>query len=211
MAKIIYLIGPRTTASKVQQRIDRQAAELLVFVDAGVQLREQLNFSCAHYSLGDGDGDAKRGATYHELLDEVYPTEKDESDLELALKFIEKKQNLTQMTHLHALGLWGGRFDHQLANMGEFLSFCETHPQMTLTWYGEQEEKAIIATGKNYFNHQGIFSLFLARENEVSIEGNIQYPLEKTRLTPFSSRGLSNIAAGKFTIEVDGPYLVVFI
>jgi len=214
MSQIIYLIGPLATVAEVQRCIDSykikdkktKAPELILFIDAAVQLRDQLNFSCAHYSLGDADGEGD----YCSLFDEVHPTHKDKSDLALALNFIEKK--ISPAAEVHAYGLWGGRFDHQLANMGELLDLSQRHPQVKISWHGENKgETAFIVCGENHFDHNGLFSVFTLQENEVSIKGQIEYPLSGHSLAPLSSLGLSNVASGAFSIQARNPYLVIFL
>lgn len=205
MSQLIFLIGPRATIIEMQRCIDEDSPELIIFIDAAVQLRNELKFNCAHYSLGDADG----GGNYRELLDELHPAQKDESDLALALKFIEK--DIHPQAEIHAFGLWGGRFDHQLANMGEFLRLSGHYPKIRIIWHGEnKEEKAYIACGETDFNHEGLFSVFTLQDNEISIEGEIEYPLAKQSLAALSSLGLSNVARGAFSIHALKPYLIIF-
>ncbi len=201
----IYLIGPMAQALQVQESIDDDCVELILFVDAGVQIKSQLSYDAPDYSIGDGDGASKSYA-----LDELHPSEKDSSDLSLALQHLNDFRS-EGASQLKCFGLWGGRSDHHLANMGEFLKWISDNPSRVILWYSNEREWAYFSSGSSQHFYKGTFSLFLSQSSEVTLKGDIKYSLNQQKLEAFSSHGLSNEAQGKFSVETTSPYMLIFL
>jgi len=148
------------------------------------------------FTLGDGDSLGPAAA-----LDLVFPSAKDASDLALALQHLPAGP-LT----IHLYGFWGGRFDHQVINLGEL------HARLTqeggeVYFHTESEYQVLgLPAGRHNLVLQGIFSLFSPLPTQFSIEGACRFPLPATRVDPLSSRLLSNEGQGAVTIEADQPF-----
>ena len=132
--KKIYLIGPLLDQ---MDSIHIESADLVIFIDAAISYRDRVHFTCKSISLGDGDGipwdkgDFKKNdkesykGSYKERLDILAPTEKDESDFKLALNHLETHLPHLASIEITAIGLWGGRLDHQISIFGEFINFLK--------------------------------------------------------------------------------------
>jgi len=227
----IYLIGPvypakiATQFTKLlNQQIKETKLEHIIYIDAAVQLQTQIkdiNNSSLQFSVGDADGEALGGEeSYAHLLNELHPSSKSQSDLALALEYLlnkEIKNNAqdTSIFNIHAYGLWGERFDHQLANMGEYFNFLKHAPTQTrITIYSIQEQtlkkEALVTRGPYQDTYHGCFSVFQLEQKPLSIAGAVRYPLNQHKLDTLCSLGLSNEAFGEFSIEGDGPYMLIF-
>ena len=227
----IYLIGPVYPAKNatqftklLNQRIKETKLDHIIYIDAAVQLLPQIQYinnSTLQFSVGDADGEALDGdESYAHLLNELHPSSKSQSDLALALKYLLEKEikindQGTGIFNIHAFGLWGERFDHQLANIGEFFNFLKdapTHTRITLYSYQEHalKKEALLTRGSHQDTYKGCFSIFQLEQSPLSITGAVRYPLSHHKLEGLSSLGLSNEAFGEYSIEGDGPYMLIF-
>ncbi len=227
----IYLIGPvypaklATQFTKLlNQRIKETKLDHIIYIDAAVQLQTQIqdiNNSTLQFSVGDADGETLEDEkSYAHLLNELHPSSKSQSDLALALEYLLEKEikindQDTDIFNIHAFGLWGERFDHQLANIGEYFTFLKQAPTQTrITLYSYQDQalkkEALLTTGLYQDTHQGCFSVFQLEQKPLSITGAVSYPLNQHKLDGLSSLGLSNEALGEYSIEGDGPYMLIF-
>ncbi len=131
-----------------------------------------------HYMIGDGDS-----ALEPHTLDERIPTEKDDSDLSLALGIIPPGA-----FKLHMWGFWGGRFDHHMTNLGETLRWIKAQGGR-VQFYLEGEYEVIgMPAGTHEIYIKGLFSLFSPLEIHLSIAGQCKYPLTSCTISPLSSR-----------------------
>ena len=211
--KIIFLLGPLLSSQYDRDSIRAHTADFTVFIDAAVQFREELELPGPSFALGDGDG-PQHQADYKELLDQLYPKEKDQSDLALALEYVGENLILKNQAYhysIEAHGLWGERLDHQLSNFGEIANWLQNLSQeITFKFIEGNETLAIIKKGKFSFNYNGSFSVFSLIENtQIKIEGKIKYPIDST-FTVLSSLGLSNEAHGEVTLQSAAPVIIIF-
>ena len=227
----IYLIGPVYPAqvttqftNLLNQRIKETNVDHIIYIDAAVQLQAQIqniNNSTLQFSVGDADGEALGDEeSYAHLLNELHPSSKSQSDLALGLEYLlnnEIKNNAqgTSIYNIHAFGLWGERFDHQLANIGEYFNFLTHAPnqtRITLYSYDDQalKKEALLTRGLYQDTHRGCFSVFQLTQKPLSIAGSVRYPLNYHELEGLSSLGLSNEAFGEYSIAGDGPYMLIF-
>lgn len=160
------------------------------------------------HALIIGDKDSYKELNVHPEIefDLQLPTQKDESDLSFALKLLSPRvRNMT------LLGFSGGRFDHELSNLGvldDFLNYALSDSPIEITI--DQSIK-IFGAGKNTIHYHGTFSVFSFKPQLLTIEGEVDYPV--TQKTPFKtlhSLGLSNMARGEVTISSEENILVIF-
>jgi thiamine pyrophosphokinase len=149
-----------------------------------------------HYMIGDGDS-----ALEPQTLDELFPSEKDDSDLALALAILPPGP-----LKLHMWGFWGGRFDHHMTNLGETLAWINAQGGRVLFYLEGEYEVIGLPAGSHSFKIEGLFSLFSPLENQFSIEGECKYPLASSLIAPLSSRLLSNEGHGMVKITSNGPF-----
>ena len=168
----------------------------VLFIDGGAAHQQHFK---QHPSLSIGDGDSFSGH-----LDIVLPKEKNLSDLRAGLDLLP-----SHIEEIYFLGLIGGRKDHEMINLGEIHHFLQRQQVPTQAYFDKDFQA--IQKGTYHFSHQGIFSLIALQETDVSLNGEIDYPLkESTPLEVLSSRGLSNYARGEFTISCDRPLFILF-
>jgi thiamine pyrophosphokinase len=143
-----------------------------------------------------GDGDSFQG----ELDVKLNPV-KDLSDLSYALGMIP-----STCKHLQLRGFLGGRKDHEIINLGEVYNYLSENQSADFDFQ-------IFALGKGqyHFSYFGTFSLLSFIPNQVTLEGNISYPLKGDAVVPpLSSLGLSNEARGDFLIHAQENLLAFF-
>jgi len=119
-----------------------------------------------------------------------YPTEKNETDLELALLYA-KKQGADNIV---LVGVMGGRMDMTIGNIllitHESLSSCRVE-----VWHGEQTGWVIRPPGEDISGQPGdTVSLIPLSGNALGITTErLKYPLKNAELAFGSVRGISNL------------------
>ncbi len=131
--------------------------------------------------IGDGDSKISLPKKMPGLL---FPSHKDESDLELALELIPRAKKII------LYGMWGGRFDHHLANFGVLSHFCKSAGKMAVFTEGA----VILGPGKWALSYSKNFSLILFQRGEIKLRGACRFKLAKsTSFPPLSPWGISNL------------------
>jgi thiamine pyrophosphokinase len=157
-------------------------------VDGGVEQVSEF-----HLSLGDGD-------SFAGPLDVSFPSQKNHSDLALALALVPAG------VEVHLWGFWGGRFDHHLMNLGAAFQHTLTTGN-GVEFYAESEKLWLRPAGAHSFNLPGIFTLWSLKACHFTIAGSCEYPLESPTLCwPLDSRTLSNVGSGVVTVTADEPF-----
>jgi thiamine pyrophosphokinase len=192
--QIVTLIGPINEGFQNQKVVNSP----LIFVDGGVDLKNQLSKQCEAYPcISLGDGDSKKDPA---PLDLSYPREKDQTDLQLALNLVET------LPEIQAWGFSGARIDHYLANLGVFYKHSEKFGTKIIL----DDQILFLPSGRTQFNYSGSFSLITLNPNEITITGEVKYTIKKpTTLTPLSGRGISNHAQGTGIIECSRPIILI--
>ncbi len=150
------------------------------------------------YDFTLGDGDSLAPAL---VLDLLFPTDKDASDLSLALQHLP-----AGAITIHLYGFWGGRFDHQVINLGEL------HARLTqeggkVFFHTDSEYQVVgLPAGRHSLSLQGVFSLFSPLSTLFSISGDCRFPLAPTQVPSLSSRLLSNEGHGEVIIDADQAF-----
>jgi thiamine pyrophosphokinase len=160
--------------------------------------------------LGDFDSlPPQKLATAIEIVPELstYPTEKDQTDSELAVAYALEHG----ASEVVLVGGWGRRPDHALANVLLLARLQEGGGAGFLL----NEESRIYLVGAS-LHLQGvpeqIFSLLpLSPCHGVSVEGGY-YPLRQACLRPGETRGISNrFLGGEVTVRVESGLLVAIL
>ncbi|MBX2996767.1 MAG: hypothetical protein KF681_18255 [Bdellovibrionaceae bacterium] len=169
----------------------RPTSRPVIFVDGGQKWRQGAGVQAL--SIGDGDSDPIGP------MDVRLPADKDISDFGFALS-----QLAESVQKISLYGFNGGRFDHDLANLGELHAFLKTrHAHVQIEGRGHA-----VSAGAWTFQIQGLFSVLMLEANPVTIQGDCKYKLERHTLTPLSSHGLSNEGFGEVQVESTGPVFV---
>lgn len=144
---------------------------------------------------------------------EQYPPEKDETDLELALKEAIALAGTTGDRELYLYGATGGRTDHFLGNIALMLQYAREGYKIRLIdpeqemWIIRPKQQEIIAGSKG----QRI-SLIALSEQAVVTTAGLYYPLVREALYQDSPRGISNVFLdSEAMIQVDEGWLLAIL
>ncbi len=171
---------------------DVDDADVVVACDGGVDAARDLGLRITH-GIGDFDSatpGAVAEAEHHGAEFIRFSSDKDQSDLELALEFVRERYPRRAVV---LVGADGGRLDHRLANW----SVLAGHAQRsgTSTTVRTDSATAFVVTGS--------ISLPCVPGDLVSLHpwggpcGGVEisparWPLDGVDLSPFEARGLSN-------------------
>ena len=184
----------------------------VIAADGGARLAEPL---ALRIDLWVGDGDSLGGDELDELRGagvpiEQAPTDKDESDTELAV-LAAVARGATDITILGGLG--GPRLDHAVANVA-LLAHPKLHGR-TARILGDHSRVTLL-TGPANVQFKGrkgdlVSLLPLGGDADGVTTGGLQFPLRDERLEAGPARGLSNVRLGSTArVEVrHGRLLVV--
>lgn len=227
MKHTFHLIGPlcenQMRYPKYWQTNDLSSMErnaFLLFIDGGWRhaqiikqgplksLLEPHSIKSSCHWVGDKDSLPDELPLPPDLPQILLPSEKDESDLKAALNFLSQtRANFLNSATLFGHGLIGGRLDHQLAVLGElslWLDELDDQKKKPTIHLLDQEGKNIITIFAGLYKesrYHGGLSLFSLAPQQVKLKGGLKYLGESIKLTPLSSRGLSNEALGPYEIE----------
>lgn len=178
------------------------AVDAVIFLDGAIKWTSHLPaLTCPLYWVGDGDSLGSTLPSEIEVLGH-YSRDKNFSDLSGALRFLP-----CSGLQIEAYGLLGGRPDHELINLLEALNFVAQGIQTQFNFEGKT---LALGRGEHQLKHHGNFSLVSFKANQVTLSGNIAYPLCSQQLRPRSSHGLSNVAKGAFSLQANCELLLYF-
>ncbi len=173
----------------------------LIAIDGGARYADELSIW-----VGDADSYQKEIQATHIFK---HPSEKDQSDLALALSLFQDPLHYK----FHFWGFLGGRKDHELFNLGEALTFLEHNQECEILFYDGSGALRfhLLGAGQWKFQHHGLFSVGTIKKTLVKLTGECKYSISKSQLfTPLSSFGLSNLGSGTIELENEGPIFLYF-
>lgn len=189
----VLIMGPLPVSrNQLLKTMSEEKPTAVLFIDGGLTHKKKFS----HYkqllltSLGDGD-------SARESPDYLFPTEKEASDLALALMCLKK----AGIQNAVLLGFSGEKIekrpDHFLFNIGEVCRFVETARKPV-----RMDRFLFFPPGSHTFHCRTLFSVFSLQKTRIRLSGKTKYPLKEwTRLFPLSSLGLSNEGKGKIHLE----------
>ncbi len=197
-----------------QPTLDRLAIsndDLLVCVDGGLRHCQQIGLT-PHVLVGDLDSaepQAAEAVRRSEAIVLEYAVEKNETDLELALHYLED-QAIGSIT---LVGFTGGRLDHSLANI---LLLCSTEWSFRIR-FSSSDCDGYLVQSSYPLQCDGVAGLtisllpLLSGVAGVTTEG-MYYPLNRDFLAAGSTRGVSNIAtAESVSVSIESGLLLVLV
>jgi thiamine pyrophosphokinase len=169
-----------------------QGAPLVVAADGGARHALALDLTVTRWV---GDFDSSAGIEL-DAPRQIFPTEKDSTDLELALS-CAKSLGANSAT---ILGAFGGRFDHALGIA--LLAARETKAGFAVALESGSEAAWVLTdTHVVRLEYGQTFSLLALEPCEVSLS-NAKWSLENARLEVGSGLGISNIALGEVQVDL---------
>lgn len=183
----LWLWGPlfRHSLPQALKQLNQPCDHLAV--DGGALVRPLLppQMIQSWWAIGDGDSlDAKD-------LDQVYPQNKDRSDLGLAL---DQPQCLAA-SHWRAIGFCGGRDDHHLIGLSRFFHALEQSHTAKQAWLDENWLMMSPGTWRGSLA-SGTVSVLSLWENKITLSGDWRWPLNNKTTVPFDDLLLSNQTGG---------------
>ncbi|MFN8052014.1 MAG: thiamine diphosphokinase [Acidimicrobiales bacterium] len=176
------------------------ASALLVAADSGLDLAERIGF-VPHLVVGDFDSvtpEALDRARARGVEIVEYPTGKDETDLELALRAAIARE----VDRILVMGGGGGRLDHLLANVSAIAA--PELPVPVEAWMGEQYVTVLDAattsaappTWRAELPPGATVSVLAWGADAVVSETGLRWPLDRHLVAVGSTLGVSNEALG---------------
>lgn len=187
-----------------------QEVDYLICADGGA------NYAALSSRLPDllvGDLDSVSPENYRRCLEagcsvERYPSEKDETDLELALLRAAEKAREFGSKEIWLLGATGKRIDHFLGNVALMLGYARQGYKLYLA---DPEQELWIIRGREEIRGsagQQLSLISLSEKAVVTTEG-LYYPLQQGVLPQDSPRGISNVFLGeKAVVEVQEGWVM---
>ncbi|MCX7786873.1 MAG: thiamine diphosphokinase [Spirochaetes bacterium] len=184
MLGIVFTGGLGPKRDEVEEYLRR--AQLIVAADSGLLLAEQMGVE-PQIILGDMDSlpDREYLQRHKNAEIQVYPTEKDDTDTELALKCLRSRG----CTDSILIGGGGGRLDHLLGIVSLFF-----RPNPPSRWFTHGEEIIYIAETLEIRGLKGRVVTFMpvSREGCLMKTEGLRWPLDSLCWHP-GDIGISNI------------------
>jgi len=192
---IVVVAGGEPVAPSLVAALPGRAT--VVAADGGVDLARRLGWA-VDVAVGDFDS-ISAGARGDLDADGVdvrwHPTDKDATDLELALDVADEVAPDGAVCRVLVLGLEGGRPDHALANL-----LVASAPR-----FDRLDVELVLAQGRAWVVRDVLAGELTAGEllSLVPVHGpatvsasGLQWPLDRTTLPAGTTRGVSNVAVG---------------
>ena len=203
MADICYIIG---AGDVIATDVKADKNDYIICADGGYKYKDLLGREC-DIVVGDFDSLGSVPETENKI---VAPTEKDETDMMLAVNLgFEKGYRIFVI--FGALG--GARNDHSVANI-QLLHYITSKGAKGTLYHGDEVftafSKGTLTLSADLKGYVSVFSLS-DESRGVTIE-NLKYTLDKATLYSYMPIGVSNEFIGKaarITVE-DGSLLVVY-
>lgn len=203
MSGICYIIG---AGDVTDPNITATAEDLIICADGGYKYKTLLGREC-DMVVGDFDSFGRVPDTENKI---VAPTEKDETDMMLAVDYGYEK-GYRNFVLIGALG--GERSDHSVANI-QLLHYITSKGARGSIYHGDEVFTAFsdgtLALSAELNGYVSVFSLS-DESRGVSIR-NLKYEVEDFTLRSYKPVGVSNEFIGKessITVE-EGSLLVVY-
>jgi thiamine pyrophosphokinase len=202
---IIFLNGELRNLENI--RTSLKISDYLVAVDGGLHHLKNLG-STPHLLIGDLDSVLPEDLEWinPEKTEVIqFPTEKDETDFELAVDAVLKKGFHT----IRVIAALGGRFDQTLGNL-----FLISSPELAdcnvVLDDGYQEVFLIKERGEICGNRGDLVSLLPFGGNALDVKtAGLKYTLDSEVLFPDRTRGISNVLVeDKAVITLEGGILI---
>jgi len=173
--------------------------DYLVSADGGLRYMRQLKIT-PNLIIGDLDSVSSDDVEYldkNSIETMKFPTEKDQTDLEIACMDLVNRG----YTDILVIGALGGRIDQTLANIGLISLF--SNDTVRIEFDDGREQIMLIRKQQKIFGEKGdtVSLIPLCSPAEGVITTGLRYSLCNEQLFPEQTRGISNVMTGK-TAEV---------
>ena len=189
---LLFANGSANSGTMVQRVLDSVHSPYILCADGGALNATKFGFA-PQTIIGDLDSLTERQLSGYESVGaEIlhYPAEKDETDLELALKWCVEHSAKS----IYILGGLGGRFDQTLANI-YLLSLPQLEPIQVEVVDAEQSIRLLRPHQHTIQGHSGDTISLLPMSDRVQgiTTSGLKYPLKDESLYLGPARGVSNV------------------
>jgi thiamine pyrophosphokinase len=194
-ADFTLLVAAGEVSSLADLAASCQTAIRVIAVDAGIKHLRAVDFTPT-IIVGDLDSATKSDLNWAQQngTEIIHISSQSESDLAKALTLCHQRA----WTNILVNGIEGGRIDHHL---GGFAALFEANPSLSIiAELPNSTIRRITAGQHNEMQIQGTFSVFSFGTANVTLQGS-EWDLSEENIT-FSTKGLSNRAAGKLRLEL---------
>lgn len=185
MEDVLVFAGGEPLARHLTEDLPR--GDLIVAADGGYDIAVECGYR-VDVLVGDLDSISTTELPQHVIV-EQHPTDKDASDLELALDLVSREQP----SRVVVVGASGGRLDHELAVANLLCS--ERFAQMEIDWVSNRGRGYVIWDRRVIHGDVGGLLTLIPVHGDatgVTVKG-VRWGLEDDRLAAGSTRGLSNV------------------
>ena len=213
----VVLAGGASSQSTAEQLVPRAVSDaadgsddvvIVVAADSGLDLARRLGI-VPTLVVGDFDSATPVSVAWARQLGielRVSPTDKDETDLDLALAAAID----AGAERLIVLGGAGGRLDHLLGNIGA-IGRVGGHVDIE-AWLGTEYLAVVTGVWRADLADGATISVLPLGDAAVVSEAGVRWPLDRHRLPLGSTQGISNTAIGDEPVVItvhEGRALVV--
>lgn len=192
MQALVFANGDINDGEMVQRVLSHVKEPLVVAADGGARVSLYFNY-LPHIVIGDLDSlsvEEVESLKSRGVMIEKYPAEKDETDLELALKYAASQAN----NWICIVGGLGDRLDQTLANI-YLMALPELQDREVIMVAGKQEMRLLRAGRHVLYGQKGDTISLIPLGGAVSgvCTDKLYYPLDNETLYFGPARGISNI------------------
>ena len=193
MRAVVFANGVIQEINLVKPLIEEK--DLVVSADGGLRYIRSLSLT-PKLVIGDLDSVSQDDIEYlNDKNIEVlkFPIEKDQTDLEIALKELIKRG----YKDILVIGALGGRIDQTLANLGLMLSL--TDDDTRIEFDDGQEHIMLVRNHQTFFGKKGDTVSLIPQCSPAKgiTTGGLRYPLNDESLFSGQTRGISNEMIGE--------------
>lgn len=191
---VLAMAGGRRPESQWLQNLVAQYAQAPRYAaDKGAQYFLENNI-VPNYVFGDADSAGKDIFNQAQSLGAqvfTYPSEKDDTDLQIVLKQLPTADIIIS-------GVWGGRFDHLYSNIFSLTASMQEHLGTIIMADAKEimlflrAEETVNVVFKQAAKIEAISLLPLTGTTKVSLEG-VHWPLQEQELSMYHPYAISNV------------------
>lgn len=165
--------------------------KIIICADKGVSYCRQIDI-IPDYLVGDGDssGDDFAWAEQQGIKLEKHNCDKDFTDLQLALNYLEKQSDIGELI---ITGIWGGRFDHAYSALFSIVSFWQNKDIPILL--ADDQESLLLAKYPikiEFLQFPQVVSLLPLTESSLVTLNGTKWELEKAVIKSNNPYTISN-------------------
>lgn len=177
--------------------------EVIIAIDGGYQTLKDNNINVDYYF---GDHDSLNDNDIDSTVIKNYPTMKDDSDFDLAIKFLIDNLKISIIDKVYVYNATGGRLDHYFAILNSIIKFKDYQIYMV-----DDKNKIFVSDYAMTFkkNEYKYISFFSLDDNTILSLNGFKYNLDNYNLKRNNNLCLSNEIMDNSTLVTNNKVLVI--